>query len=126
MLYFKIYLTDHNDILHTSHLHRRDLCRISLWSVEYILNQSTTNFGRISYSIEIPSVGRSPGLSHHSHDHDRWRNTDSEILYTRLNEQINLAAEPIKTRMDVIVTFAAVLTSNKECHQTYQYKGISA
>ena len=32
-----------------------DLCKISLWQVEHILNQSTTNFDRISNSIEIAS-----------------------------------------------------------------------
>ena len=54
-----MYLTDHNDILHTSRqLHCRDVCTISLWSVEYILNQSTTNFGRILNLIEILLVGR--------------------------------------------------------------------
>ena len=30
-----------------------DMCKILLWSVEYILYQSTANFGRISNSIEI-------------------------------------------------------------------------
>ena len=43
------------------HLHCRDVCKISLWLVELILNQSTANFGRISNSIEISSVGRAPG-----------------------------------------------------------------
>ena len=35
--------------------------KISLWSVEYSLNQSTANFGRISNSIEISLVVRAPG-----------------------------------------------------------------
>ena len=38
------------------------MCKISLWSVEYILNQSTTNFDRISNSFEIqckPDISRS-------------------------------------------------------------------
>ena len=36
-LYCKIYAADHNDILHTSRqCHCRDVCKISLWSVEYI------------------------------------------------------------------------------------------
>ena len=38
------------------------MCKISLWSVEYISNQSTVNFGRISNSIEILLVGRVPGV----------------------------------------------------------------
>ena len=51
MLSFKICLTDHNEILHMSQqLHCRDVCKILLWSVENILIQSTTNFGRISNS----------------------------------------------------------------------------
>ena len=38
-LLFQIYLTDHNEILHTSRqCHCRDVCKISLWSVKYILN----------------------------------------------------------------------------------------
>ena len=49
-------------ILHTSRqLHCRDVCKIPMWSVEYILNQNTAYFGRISNSIEISSVGRVPG-----------------------------------------------------------------
>ena len=35
---------------------------MSLWSVEYILDQSIANFGRISNSIEISLVERAPGL----------------------------------------------------------------
>ena len=34
-------------------LHCRDVCRISLWSVVYVLNQSPANFGRISNLIKI-------------------------------------------------------------------------
>ena len=46
--------SDHNEILPTSRqLHCREVCKILLWSVQYILNQSTGNFGRISNSIEI-------------------------------------------------------------------------
>ena len=53
--------TDHNGILHMSRqLHCRDVCKILLWSVEYILNQSTANFGQISNSIEIALMGRVP------------------------------------------------------------------
>ena len=38
-------------------LHCRDVCKISLWSVECILNHSTANFGRISNSIEMSVSG---------------------------------------------------------------------
>ena len=48
-----MYSTDHNEILH-------GVCKISLWLVEYVLNQSTAYFGRISNSIEIPLVGQAP------------------------------------------------------------------
>ena len=55
-------MADHNDILRTSRqCHCRDVCKISLWSVEYIRNYSVLNFHRISYSIEICLVGRAPG-----------------------------------------------------------------
>ena len=38
-LWCKIYAADHNDILHTSRqCHCRDVCKVSLWSVEYIRN----------------------------------------------------------------------------------------
>ena len=40
---------------------RRDVCKMSLWSVAHILNQSTANLGRISNSIEISLVGQAPG-----------------------------------------------------------------
>ena len=50
-------------LMHMSqHCHCRDVCKISLRSVGNILNQSTANFNRISSSIEIPFVGRAPGL----------------------------------------------------------------
>ena len=49
-------------MLHTSRqLHCRDVCKILLWSVEDILNQSTASFGRIANSIQISLVGRAPG-----------------------------------------------------------------
>ena len=58
VLSFKKCSTDHKEILHTSRqLHCRVVCKISLWSVGCILNQSIANFGRISDSIEIWSVG---------------------------------------------------------------------
>ena len=39
MLWYEIYSTDHNEILHTSRqLHSRDVYKISVWSVEHILN----------------------------------------------------------------------------------------
>ena len=51
-------------ILHTP---RQEDCRnvnkITLWSVEQILNQSTEIFYRISNSIEISLVGGAPGAS---------------------------------------------------------------
>ena len=38
-LWLKIYCSDHNEILYTSRqCNRCDVCKISLWSVEYILN----------------------------------------------------------------------------------------
>ena len=59
---FKICSTDHNEILHKSRqLHCRDMRKILLWSVEYIINQSTANCGRISNLIEISLVGQAPG-----------------------------------------------------------------
>ena len=64
MLWYKMYSTDHNEILHTSRqCYCRDVCKISLWSVEQILNYSTPNFDQISNSIEIPLVGQAPGLA---------------------------------------------------------------
>ena len=65
MVLFITYSADHNEILHTSRqLHCHDVCKIPLWSAEYILNQSTAYFGRISNSIEISLVGRAPGQFH--------------------------------------------------------------
>ena len=62
MLWYKMYSTDHNEILHTSRqCYCRDVCKIKLWSVEQMLNYSTPNFDRISNSIEIPWVGQAPG-----------------------------------------------------------------
>ena len=62
VLYFMICSTYHQEILHTSRqFYCRDVCSISLWSVERIWNQSMENFGRISNSIEKSLVGRAPG-----------------------------------------------------------------
>ena len=48
--------------LHTSwQLHCRDLCKIPMWSVEYILNQNTAYFGRI-WSKYRQWDGRQVGL----------------------------------------------------------------
>ena len=60
VLYFKIFTTDHSEILHIARqLHFHDVCKISLWSVEYIFNQSASNFGLISNSI-TSLVGQAP------------------------------------------------------------------
>ena len=55
VVWFKIYSTDYNKILHI------DVCKKSLWSVEHVLNHSTPNFYQILNSIEMPLVGRGPG-----------------------------------------------------------------
>ena len=53
-----MYWTDHNKILHMSwQCNCRDVCKILLWSLEYVLNYSTPYFDRISNSIEILLVG---------------------------------------------------------------------
>ena len=46
----------------TRQCHCRDVCKISLWSVEYIRNYRVLNFHQISNSIEICLVGRAPVL----------------------------------------------------------------
>ena len=51
-------------------LHCLDVHKISLWSVQYILNQSTSNFGLISNFIEISGawscIYPGPKLGHHN------------------------------------------------------------
>ena len=62
VLWFKMYSTDRNEILHTSRqLHCCDVCKISF--VGHVLNSSPPNFDRdrISNSIEITLVGQAPG-----------------------------------------------------------------
>ena len=60
-LKFKIGFIDHNEILHTSRqFHCRDVCKISLWSVENVSDQITAKFCGISTSIETSLVGRAP------------------------------------------------------------------
>ena len=62
MLLFITYSSDHNKILHKSQqCNCHDSCKISLWLVEHVLNQSTSNSDRISNSIEIRSMGWAPG-----------------------------------------------------------------
>ena len=49
LLLFVTYSADHNQIMHTSRqCNCRDVCKISLWSLEHILNQSIPNFDRFS------------------------------------------------------------------------------
>ena len=39
VLWFKMYSTDHKEILHTSQqFNSRDMCKILLWSADHILN----------------------------------------------------------------------------------------
>ena len=62
VLWFKMYSADHNGILHTSRqCNCRDVCKISLWSAEYVMNKTITKFHWISNSIETSLVGRAPG-----------------------------------------------------------------
>ena len=74
MLLFITYSADHNEILHMSRqFYCRDMCKISLWSVEHILNHSTPNFDRISNSTEILLVGWAPDCTGSRHpSHGRW------------------------------------------------------
>ena len=52
MFWFEICSTNDNDILHISRsFDSRNVCKIWLWSVEYISNQSTANFGPISSEL---------------------------------------------------------------------------
>ena len=63
VLLFKMHSTDHNEILHTSlQCYCRDVCKILLWSAEYVMNKSITKFHWISNLIEISSVGWAPTL----------------------------------------------------------------
>ena len=62
VLWFKMYFTDHNEIMHTSRQSNcRGVCKFTLWSIDHVLNDCTPLFDRISNSIEIPSVGTGPG-----------------------------------------------------------------
>ena len=62
MLLFITYSADHNEIVHKSQQRNcPNVCKISLWLVGHVLNQSTPN-----YSIEIPLVGRTPGYISYS------------------------------------------------------------
>ena len=62
VLWFKMCSTDHNEILHMSwQCYCRDVCKISFWSAEYVLNKSIANIHSISNSIEISLVGRALG-----------------------------------------------------------------
>ena len=62
VLWFKIFSINHNKILHRSrHCNCRDMCKILLWSVKHISNQSAPNFDWISNLIEISLMRRAPG-----------------------------------------------------------------
>ena len=59
VLLFIRWLADHNEILHMC----SDMCKISLWLVEYILNQSTANFGWISNLMVILLVWQDKAIT---------------------------------------------------------------
>ena len=62
VLWCKICSNDHNRILHMSQqCYHHDTCKISLWMVEHIWNQSIANCHWISNSIKMSLVGRTPG-----------------------------------------------------------------
>ena len=62
VLWFEMFSTDHNEILHMSRqCYCHDVCKILLWWVEYVLNKSITKFHWISNLIEISLVGQVPG-----------------------------------------------------------------
>ena len=70
-----MYSTDHNEILHTSRQSNyRDVCKISLWSVQYILNSGllrglsapgfTGNISDRLHSIDRPAGDLDEQLKH--------------------------------------------------------------
>ena len=62
VLWFKMYSTDHNIILHMlQQCYSHDVCKILLWSADHIMNKSITKFHWISNSIEISLVRRAHG-----------------------------------------------------------------
>ena len=62
VLWFEMYSTHPNLILHTSwQCNCHDMHKILLWSVAHMLNYSTPNFDQILNSIEITLVGQGPG-----------------------------------------------------------------
>ena len=64
MLWFKSCMTDHNENLYTSRqCYCRDVCNISLWSAEYVMNNSIAKLIWISNSSVISFVGRTPGCA---------------------------------------------------------------
>ena len=62
VLWFQRCPTIQSKILHTSRqCYCREVCKILLWSAQYVMNKSITNFHWISNSIKILLVGRVPG-----------------------------------------------------------------
>ena len=54
VLWFKVCSTNHKEILYMSRQWNcRDICTISLWSAEYVMNKSITKFQWISILIEM-------------------------------------------------------------------------
>ena len=65
VLWFKMFFTDQNKILHTSFQYNcRDMYKNLLWLVKYILKWITSSFCRIMNSIEILLVRWVPGQMH--------------------------------------------------------------
>ena len=90
VLWFKMHSTDDNEILHTSRQYNcRDVCKILLWSVMYILKKSAPNFDLISNSIEISLVGWPPGAMQYTSFevfcfHHKWTILDI-MIFTGMN-----------------------------------------
>ena len=85
------------------------MCKISLWSLECILNQSTANFGRISNSIEKSLVGWAPG------------NTWSQCEWCMMNVNIYFFQNNSWSLLGNCNIVATDTNSPKHCQTNYLY-----
>ena len=78
--------TNHSEILHMPRqLHCYDVCKILLWSAEYVINKSITKFHYSSNLIKILLVGW-------AHDQDMYFYNHICPLTSILNTEFNLIA----------------------------------
>ena len=100
----------------------RNVCKISLWLVEHIINYSTPNFDRISNSIAIPLMEWRPGpaalLPFYERGEGQVANSSQTMEWVANQNAARWNNQILATVLPICYALAEILTlyeSNKTC-----------